>query len=195
MPGLQDGKPADHVGAEEMKKPAATQWKLIEGTWKWPYRISDQGDVQKQLPSGRWRDLKPYMYSGQLRIQMWIDDVSWKRVQISKLVADAFMGGTPPGMLRIHKNSMRHDNAIENIAFMTRAEAAKRCRPGNRKAVAKVNANGEVVAIYDSTAEAARKNYISQAAISKQCRGDVKNPYSWDGFNYVFADSLELDEE
>ena len=137
-----------------MKKPVATQWKIIEGTWKWPYRISDQGDVQRQLPSGRWRDLKPYMYSGQLRIQMWVDDTKWKRVQISKLVADAFMGGTPPGMLRVHKNRMRHDNAKSSV-------------------------------------EAAKKNYISQQAISRRCLGKVADPYNLDGCNYVFADSLE----
>ena len=195
MRRLQDWKPAQYVGAEEMKKPAATQWKIVEGTWKWPYRISDQGDVQRQLPSGQWRDLKPYMYNGQLRIHMWIDGVAWKRVQISKLVADAFMGGTPPGMLRVHKNRMRHDNAVENIAFMTRAEAAKRYRPGNSRPVAKVDADGNVVEIYKSSVEAAKKNYISQQAISRRCLGKVTNPYDWDGFNYVFADSLELGEE
>ena len=122
---------------------------------------------------------------------MWVDDTKWKRVQISKLVADAFMGGTPPGMLRVHKNRMRHDNAVENIVFMTRAEAAKRYRPGNTKSVAKVDADGNVVEIYKSSVEAAKKNYISQQAISRRCLGKVADPYNLDGCNYVFADSLE----
>lgn len=161
-------------------------WKLIEGDWRWPYRVSDEGEVQKQLPSGKWQTLKPYQYSGQWRIHMWLADGTWKRVQVSKLVADAFMGGTPPGMMRVHRNGMKNDNAVENIVFMTPAQSAKRHRPGNSRPVLKVDRNGEVVAIYRSTMEAARKNHISQAAIGKRCLGLIEDPYRLDGFNYVY---------
>ena len=163
-------------------------WKIVEGTWRWPYRVSDQGEVQKQLPSGEWKTLKPYPYSGQWRLQMWVDEKSWKRVQVSKLVVDAFMGGTPPGMLRVHRNGMKHDNAVENIVFMPRSKAAVRHRPGNCRPVLKVDRRGKVVAIYRSTVEAAKANHISQAAISKRCLGKVKDPYRLDGYNYVYEE-------
>ena len=141
------------------------RWKTLDGC-RYPYRISDQGEVQKQRSDGTWKTLKPYPYSGQYRVQLWLTDGTWKRVQVSKLVADAFMGGTPPGMLRIHKNGMKRDNAVENLVFMPRGKAATMHRPGNSRPVLKLDRAGNVVAFYRSGSEAARKNHISQAAIS-----------------------------
>lgn len=161
-------------------------WKLIEG-YKYPYRISDQGEIQK-WDGKRWRTLKPYCYNRQPRIHLWLPDGTWKRVLISKLVADAFLGGTPPGMCRAHRNGMVKDNAAENIVFKTRAEAAVMRRPGNSRPVLKVDRAGNVVAIYQSTAEAARANHISQAAIGKRCLGLIADPYRLDGFNYVYEE-------
>jgi len=164
------------------------RWKIVEGEWRWPYRVSDQGIVQKQLPNGEWKTLKPYPYSGQWRIQMWKPDGTWKRVQVSKLVADAYMGGTPPGMMRVHRNGMKHDNAVENIVFMSRAKAATRHRPGNSRPVLKVDRDGNVVAIYRSGSEAARANNICQQAINKRCHGLIEDPYRLDGYNYIFEE-------
>lgn len=162
-------------------------WKLIEG-YRWPYRVSDQGEVQKQLPSGEWKTLKPYPYSGKWRVQMWLDEKNWKRVQVPKLVADAFMGGTPPGMCRVHKNGLKHDNAVENIVFMPRAKAGTMHRPGNSRPVLKVDRSGNVVAVYQSTVEAARENHISQQAICKRCLGLIDYPYRLDGYNYIYEE-------
>ena len=162
-------------------------WRTIDGC-RWPYRVSGQGEVQKQLPSGEWKTIKPYPYSGQWRVQLWMDEKSWKRVQVSKLVADHFMGGTPPGMLRVHRNGLKSDNAVENIVFLPRSKAAVMHRPGNSRPVAKVDRNGEVVAIYRSESEAARKNHISQKAISARCLGLIQDPYRLDGYNYTFEE-------
>lgn len=164
-------------------------WKVITGL-RWPYRVSDQGEVQRQLASGAWKTIKPYPYSGQFRVQMWLDKERWKRVQVSKLVADAFLGGTPPGMLRVHRNGVKADNAAENIIFMSRAKAATTHRPGNSRPVAKLDRYGRVVAFYKSESEAGRKNHISQAAIGKRCQGLIKDPLRLDGCNYVYADRL-----
>lgn len=166
------------------------KWKAIEG-YRFPYRISDQGIVQKQLPSGEWFTLKGYPYSGQWRVHLWIDKDKWRRVQISKLVADAFMGGTPAGMLRVHKNGMLTDNAVENIIFMTREQAATRHRPGNSRPVVKIDEDGEVVAFYSSQSEAARENYMTQQTISKRCHGLIENPRRLDGYDYIFEENLE----
>lgn len=164
-------------------------WKLIEGDWRWPYRVSDQGDVQKQLPSGKWRALKPYPYGkGQWRVRLWMADGSEKKVSVSKLVVDAFMGGTPPGMFRVHRNGMKQDNAVENIIFMSRVAAATRHRPGNCRPVLKMDREGNVVAVYRSGSEAARANHISQAAMSKHCLGLVEDPYHLDGYRYTYEE-------
>ncbi|MEE1235790.1 MAG: hypothetical protein UHS50_08935 [Bacteroidaceae bacterium] len=164
-------------------------WKLIEGNWRWPYRVSDQGEVQKQLQSGEWFTLKPYLTNNQWWMLLWQDEKTRKRVLVSKLVADAFMGGTPPGMLRIHKNGLPSDNAVENIIFVTPAKAATMRRHGNSRPVLKVDRAGNVVAIYRSGSEAARANHISQQAICKRCNGLVEDPYRLDGYNYIYEDA------
>lgn len=165
------------------------RWKIIDGEWRWPYRVSDQGKVQKQLPNGDWQTIKPYHFGGgQMKVWMWLRDGKRIRIEVSKLVADAFMGGTPPGTIRAHRNGMKHDNAVENIIFLTRSESAKRHRPGNSRTVLKVDRDGNVVAIYRSQVEAARKNHISQTAISARCLGKVEDPYRLDGYNYIFED-------
>ena len=161
-------------------------WKLIEGNWRWPYRVSDQGDVQRQIQNGTWKSLKPYPYNGQWRVELLTLGGGRQRVQVSKLVVDAFKGGTPPGMLRVHRNGMTHDNAVENIIFMSREKAATRYRPGNSRPVLKVDRFGQVVEVYSSQMDAARANHICQTAISKRCLGLIADPYRLDGYNYIF---------
>lgn len=162
-------------------------WKMIEG-YRYPYRVSDQGEVQRQYPSGKWKTLKPYMNNNQARVGLIRPDGTRKRAQVSGLVVDYFMGGTPPGKLRVHRNGLKLDNAVENIVFMTRAQVAKAHRPGNSRPVLKVDKLGRVVAVYRSGSEAARANHISQAAISKRCLGLIENPYRLDGYNYIYED-------
>lgn len=164
-------------------------WKMIDG-YRWPYRVSDYGDVQK-FYAGKWRTLKPYLYGGWCyKLQLWADETHVKRVPVSQLVADAFLGGTPPGMRRVHKNGMMQDNSVYNIVFMTNADAARRRRPGNSRPVAKIDSDGNVVAFYKSQAEAARKNHISQAAINKRCLRLVDDPRRLDGYDYKFAEEI-----
>ena len=161
-------------------------WKMIEG-YKYPYRVSDEGEVERQWQNGKWKKIKPYPYNKRWLVELKLLDGGRKRVPVSELVADAFMGGTPPGMLRVHRNGMQQDNAVENIIFLTRSQSSKRQRPGNCLPVAKLDQMGRVVAIYKSGAEAARKNHISQQAISARCNGRIKDTRRLDGYAYVFA--------
>lgn len=162
-------------------------WKMIEG-YRYPYRLNDQGVAQKLQDNGKWKTLRPYPYRGQMRVHFRRLDGGIDRPSVSGLVADYFMGGTPPGMLRFHKNGMKSDNAIENIVFMTRSQAMKNRRPGNSRPVLKVDKAGNVVEIYSSGSEAARENHISQTYMSKLCCGRVQDPYHIDGYRYVYEE-------
>lgn len=161
-------------------------WAMIEG-YKYIYRVSDQGDVQKQLQSGEWRTIKAYPYTGQWRVRLCTTDGRTERVQVSKLVVDAFMGGTPHGMRRAHKNGMAQDNAVENIIFLTPTEVATRTRKWNCRPVLKVDIKGNVVDIYSSASEAARANHTSRATMSRLCR-EVDNPYYLRGHRYCYEE-------
>ena len=161
-------------------------WKRVADEWLYPYRVSDEGVVQKQQTNGKWRTIRGYMYSGLWKIRMKTKDGKTKSVPVSKLVADAFMGGTPPGMRRVHKNGMAQDNAVANLVFMTQSQLAKKCRRWNCYPVLKIDTDGNVVDIYRSASDAAMANYISKAALSRICRGEVKDPYHRYGYNFQY---------
>lgn len=163
------------------------EWRTLDG-YRYPVRVSDQGDVERQLPNGKWRKLTPYRdKQHSWRVRPYLPNGKRRSESVSKLVADCFLGGTPPGMCRVHKNGMQHDNAVENIVFRSFSGAAKSQRPPRSKPVAKVDKDGNVVAVYKTQKEAAEKNHISKAAICQRCMGKVKKPFALDGFNYVFA--------
>lgn len=162
------------------------EWRTLDG-FRYPVRVSDRGKVQKQLPNGEWITRNPYHARGQWRIDLYLANGKRKTFAVSKLVADAFLGGTPPGMCRVHKNRMKHDNAVENIIFLSHSDAAKWQRPARSQPVAKVDKDGNVVAVYKSQKEAAEKNYMSAYAMWYRCHGQTKKTASPDGYNYVFA--------
>lgn len=160
-----------------------TLWKSIDG-YRYPYRVSDQGEVQKLLENGTWRTLKQWSNRGAMTVDLRRTDGGTDRPFVSKLVADYFMGGTPPGMMRVHRNGLKADNSVQNIVFRPRGKSG--ARPGNCRPVMKIAPDGEVVAIYRSGSEAARENFISQTYMSKLCLGLVKDPFRIDGYNYIY---------
>lgn len=162
------------------------EWKFIKGDYRYTYRVSDQGEVQKQRNNGTWKTLKTWPYNDQDRVHLRRIDGTVERPSVSGLVADYFMGGTPPGMMRVHRNGLKSDNSVENIVFWPRGTQV--ARPGNSRPVLKMDRAGRVVDVYQSCSEAARQNHISQAAMGKRCLGKVKDPYRLDGFNYIYEE-------
>ena len=165
------------------------EWKMIEG-YLYPYRVNDQGVIQKQNPNGKWQTIKAYPYRSSWKVRLRVPDGATKRVSVAKLVTDAFVGKLPDGMLRAHRNGMIQDNAIENIVLMTKTELATRNRPWNCRPVLQIDANDEVVAIYSSATEAAKANYISKAAMSRRCRGEHGRAYELYGYRFEYEDKV-----
>ena len=124
------------------------RYKSIEG-YKYPYRVSDEGDVERQWPNGKWKKLKPYEFfaveqhtAAGIAIPNHREFCAGLVHQLHGApVADAFLGGTPPGALRVHKNGMQQDNAVENIIFLTRsASPSEPPAPARRRMVPMVKA-------------------------------------------------------
>ena len=161
-------------------------WVDIPG-YRWPYRINDEGTVEKQLPNGTWEKLNPYL-SGRNRACVKMRTAENKKVDVPVvwLMADAFMQGRIPGTCIVHKNGSKLDCSLSNLQYMTRAQCGKLSGPNRRRAVLKVDKSGEVVAIYRSVTEAANKNYLSKTAVWHRCIGKVKNPYDLDGYTYKY---------
>ena len=161
-------------------------WVDIPG-YRWPYRIDDEGTVEKQLPNATWVKLNPYL-TGRDRVCVKMRTAENKKVDVPVvwLMADAFMQGRIPGMCIVHKNGSKFDCSLRNLRYMTHAQCGKLSGSNRRKPVLKLDKSGEVVAIYKSVTEAANKNYLSKTAVWHRCTGKVKNPYDLDGYNYKY---------
>ena len=116
------------------------QWAEIPG-YKYRYRISREGVIQKQMEDGSWLTLKPGLYHGSERatVQMVHMDGKPRPKGVVMLMADAFMGGRRPGTWIIHRNGLRLDNRLENLEVITpkvrhlrKAEARGEDRPAGR---------------------------------------------------------------
>lgn len=161
-------------------------WVNIIG-YRWPYRINEDGVVQK-LYGGEWRSLTPFLSTTRARVSMYRADGTRVCMPVVWLMADAFMGGRKPGMCIVHKNGAKLDNRLVNLAFETKREACLRSAGNRRVSVEMIDREGNVVAIYRSLAEAAKKNYISRNSVSARCLKQVKDPFDLIGYSFRYED-------
>lgn len=59
-----------------------------------------------------------------------------------------------------------------------------------KRAVVKLDANGQVVEEFVSVTEAARKEYISHSAMLRRCLGRLDEPRRLNGYDYRYKDLL-----
>lgn len=162
-------------------------WKAIEG-YRYPYRINEDARVQK-LFRGKWLDIRASV-SGRTRatVQLIGTDGQRKNVALVNLMADAFMGGRRKGHCIIHRNGLKLDCKLGNLKFVTKSDCAKLSAKCRRRAVARIDRDGNVVEVYRSLEEAADRTFISRSSIGARCRKEVKDPYDLDGYNYLYED-------
>lgn len=173
-------------GSKNRPKTTDKVWKEITG-YRWPYRISTDGDVQK-FWNGEWVELRPYLSGGRARAMVKMRTADNRKIEVPVvwLMADAFMGGRRNGFCIVHRNGAKLDCALENLKFATRKECGKLSCGNRRRTVLKLDRAGRVIAIYPSVTEAAKRNYISKNAVYNRCANKVKSPFDLDGFNYQY---------
>lgn len=170
------------------------RWRDIPG-FDGVYQASTEGRIRRYWPkSGRYTMLTPYAKKMRkaanrkaLRVKMKSPDGRWVERPLLKLVAETFIG-IPAGMVAIHRNGDREDNAVNNIAIMPQRDVGvtfgvRACR----RPVIKIGPDGEVLEAYKSAREAGRQNYLSYQAVMDRCNRKRKRefidlPYSfrWD---------------
>ncbi|MCD8366129.1 MAG: NUMOD4 motif-containing HNH endonuclease [Clostridiales bacterium] len=172
-------------------------WRDIPG-YGGKYQVSRLGEIRRVYPSGKVRDMTPYKKAGcngrkisrdRLYVKLTIDGRS-KDVPMLQIMTATFKGPVPAGYVPYHINGMVTDNRAENIGFIGRRELGQKTGhlAGKRKAVFKVNEQGEDVEVYRSAREAAKANYVSYQTVLDRCHGKVKNPYALDGYTYRFEE-------
>lgn len=96
------------------------------------------------------------------------DSESQKRqVMVKHLMRDIWMEGKKPGLVVRCIDGDQTNCSLYNLEYTTFKKVAKTIRKSNRVPIKKVNAKTrEVIEFYSSIAEAARKNYLSERAVT-----------------------------
>lgn len=164
-------------------------WKDIPG-YDGKYQADTEGNIRRVYSSGKTRLLRPYhkhMSGSQRMIVKLTRDGKSREEIVMQLIAKTFLGVPPPGHVAYHKNGCQYENHIQNISYISKRELGKRTgAKSRRQPVAKIDCNGEVVEVYSSAREAARKNYMSYQTIIDRCNRKCKSTFAPDGYAYAW---------
>lgn len=167
-------------------------WRNIPG-YNGKYQVDMEANVRRVYPSGQTRAMTPYhkKMSGSQRlvVKLTDDDGKAKEVILLQIMAKTFLGPAPDGCVPYHKNGCQSDNYIQNIEYISRKELGKKTgSKSRRQSVVKIDLLGEIVDVYSSAREAARKNYMSYQTIIDRCNGKCKSAFAPDGYAYAWED-------
>lgn len=166
-------------------------WKDIPG-YDGKYQADMEGNIRRVYQSGKTRLMTPYhkKMSGSKRLVVKMTrDKKAKEEILVQIMAKTFLGNPLPGHVPYHKNGCQEDNYIQNIAYISRRDLGKLTgRTAKRQPVAKIDVSGEIVEVYSSARECARKNYMSYQTVIDRCNGKCKSAYAPDGYAYAWDD-------
>ena len=182
-------------------------WKDIEG-YEGIYQISNYGRVKSLERWVKIGDNKRIIKSGIRTIKInnsgyniisLFKDGKEKTCLIHRLVAEAFIPN-PENLPEInHKDENKTNNRVDNLEWCTHEYNTKhgtrieRMGLKHRKPVVQLNANNEIIGIFDGAVSAGEKLNIDRRGISKCCR-NPKLSLKGHRFKFLedqFADWLE----
>lgn len=154
------------------------------------YQIDKEANVRRIYASGRTRAMYPYhrpMSGSQRLVVKLTKNGKSKEEVLMRLVALTFLGPSPKGCVPYHKNGCQSDNYLNNIAYISKRELGRLTGASSRRRpVAKLDADGEIIEVYPSAREAARRNYMSYQTVIDRCNGKTKGRLAPDGYEYVW---------
>lgn len=167
-------------------------WKDIPG-YEGKYQCDREGNFRRVFKSGKTRTIRPYKKNGtDNKMVVHLTDEHGKTSEklVIGIMALVFLGPAPQGYVPYHKNGALTENHINNIEYISRQELGKLTgAKSRRKAVAKIDSQGEIVEVYTSARAAAKENYMSYQTIIDRCNGKVKSAFAPDGYAYAWDDS------
>lgn len=170
------------------------EWRDVPG-FGGQYQANAEGQIRRIWPDGRTSILKPCQHDQQSKrgvttvVNMYCQDGKRRLKCVGRIIAETFMGPTPPGMVIYHKNGMLTDNSLYNLDYIGRGELCKRLGSrSHERPVVKLSGSGDIIAAYGSAKKAAEANYISYSVMLWRCNGGPRTGPASDGCDYAWED-------
>ena len=170
------------------------EWRDVKG-YEGIYKISTTGQVRNRTRI--MRTFAKQNKKSRRYVTLTNADGMKRQYPVAKLIAKTFLD-QPEGTVVYHKNGVLSDDWIGNLEFLTQEELGKtNGGKSRRKPVAKIDRLGEIVEIYPSVAQAAKKNYLSEQCVRDRCNGwqnrhgkivRLKSLFAPDGYAYAWAE-------
>lgn len=168
-------------------------WRDIEG-YRFPYQINQDGEVRRVLPDGNFQTLKPWMMKGgggssgvQLFVKLAVLPEGHKRVPVVRLMEGRFIRRRRPGEVVSYRNGIHSDCSAKNLYCVTHAQINKKNR-SRARSVEKIGPDGEVLDLYISVQEAAKKSFVSRKCVTDRCMKRIKDPFKAFGFSFRYEE-------
>lgn len=152
------------------------EWRNIPG-YKYPYRISDQGEVQK-WDGKAWVTLIPDTISVRVHVRLKRENGVQHRVGVFRLLDKYFNGGYADkhGLCVGPKNGVKTECTLENLAYKTQSEIGRKALSRTvKKPVIRYDRYGNAT-IYPSVHEATTKNGLSNSSLDRRLYQGVLDP-------------------
>ena len=161
------------------------EWRDIPG-YDGVYQVNWDGEIRswRKPGQGNYRREEPMIMtpftkggkSGGRRVCVKLSGANGRSdVGVMSIVVDTWLGGRKEGLVPYHKNGDKGDNCVGNIGFATPKKLGELTGANSqRRPVAKVDEQGNVLEVYPSAVAAGRANYISDRCVTNRCNGLTK---------------------
>ncbi len=153
------------------------------------YQVNCLGGIRRVLNSG-YRDLKPFLSRGYKCVNINLTG-KIKKVRLHLLIAKAFDIKLNPDEVLYFINGLKSDCVLNNIGTIKRSKLSRETAFLEKyMEVAKIDREGNIVEVYKSARECARKNFMNNKTVSNRCNGKIKSTYGLDGFKYMWDKNI-----
>jgi len=158
------------------------------------YEINYHGNIRRLYKNGKKKIMVQEVNDDGVKI-IRLTDASGRRKEyrVHSLMAETFLPPKPhPKMVLYHKNTVKADNVVGNIDWISRSKLGKKTGgDSKRKPVVKKDKDGESISFYPSARDAARNNFMSYQTVIDRCNGKCKSLFAPDGYRYEWDDVEE----